>query len=103
MLKFTIAIPLVLPSPLFPHDSLSLHHLHIQGGRLHTFPSLLQTFPSINSSEKVVEASSALYFWNYHTPIQIVAKPTEALDTALVYLSLENPALKPEVCWIITT
>ena len=46
----------------------------------------------------MVEASSALYFWDHHTPIQIVAKPTEALDTALVYLSLANPVLKPEVC-----
>jgi len=47
-------------------------------------------------------ASSALYFWDHHTPIQIVAKPTEALamDTALVYLqwSLAIPVQKPEVC-----
>jgi len=30
-----------------------------------------------------MEASSVLYFWDHHThaPIQIVAKPTEALDT----------------------
>jgi len=34
-----------------------------------------------------MEASSALCFWDHHTPNQIVAKPTEALDTALnVYL-----------------
>jgi len=36
-----------------------------------------------------------MYFRDYHTPIQIVAKPTEALDTALIYLSLANPVLKP--------
>ena len=35
--------------------------------------------------------------WDRHT-IQIVANPTEGLDTALVYLSLANPVLKPEVC-----
>ena len=29
---------------------------------------------------------------------QTVAKPTEALDTALVYLSLANPVRKLEVC-----
>jgi len=46
-----------------------------------------------------MEASSALNFRHHmYTPIQIVAKPTEALDTALVYLSLANPVLKPEVC-----
>jgi len=39
----------------------------------------------LNSNEKVVEVSSALNFWDHHTPIQIVAKPTEALDTAIVY------------------
>jgi len=30
--------------------------------------------------------------------IQTVAKPTEALDTALVSLSLATSVLKPEVC-----
>jgi len=62
---------------------------------LHLFLSL----PSKEYNDKVVEASSALYFWDHHTQIQIVAKPTEALDTALVYLSfIANPVLKPEVC-----
>jgi len=61
----------------------SLHHLCIQGGHSqlsHPFLGLLL----LKSNEKVREASSALY---HRTPIQIVAKPTEALDTALsVYL-----------------
>jgi len=39
----------------------------------------------LKSNEKVIDASSALYFWDHHIPIQIVAKPTKALDTALVY------------------
>jgi len=30
--------------------------------------SLVRLF-LVNSNEKVVEASSALYFWDYHTPI----------------------------------
>jgi len=100
--KFTIVLPLVLPSSLPPHDSLSLHHhLHIQGGHLHSICQLSQLFVSLvllNSNEKVVpwEASSVLA-WDHHT-IQIVANPTEGLDTALVYLSLANPVLKPEVC-----
>ena len=64
---------------------------------LPTFPFLPQSFPSKQYNEKVVEASSALCFWDYHTTIQIVAKPTEALDTALVCLSLANPVLKLEV------
>jgi len=42
----------------------------------------------LKSYEKVMEASSALYFWDHHTPNQIAAKPTEALDTALVYLAI---------------
>jgi len=33
-----------------------------------------------------MEASSALYFGNHHTPFQIVGKITEALDTAIVHL-----------------
>jgi len=47
-----------------------------------------------------MEAASALYFWDHYIPIQIIAKPTEALDTALGYLlwPLANPVLKPEVC-----
>jgi len=53
----------------------------------------------LNSNEKVVKAaSSALYFWDHHRPIQIVAKPRKSLDNGLVYLSLANPVLKPEVC-----
>jgi len=47
-----------------------------------------------NSNEKAVRnhqhCISAII-----TPIQIVAKPTEAWDTALLYLSLANPVLKP--------
>jgi len=91
--KSTIAIPL-LPSP-HKYDSLSLHHLCIQGSYLYSISKLSCLFLLLNSNDKVVEAS---YFWDHHTPFQIVVKPTEALDTALVvYLSLAIPVLKPEV------
>ena len=71
------------PSPTY--DSPSLSHLHIQGGHLHQLSHVFFSLFLLKSNEKVVEASSALYFWDHHTPIQIVAKPTEALDTALLY------------------
>jgi len=47
-----------------------------------------------------MEASSAQYIWDYHTPIQIAPKPTKALYTAFVHLQwpLENPVLKVEFC-----
>ena len=95
--SFYTGISSPLPSPS-TYDSLPLH---IQGGHLHTICQHSHFFLRLfllSSNEKVVEASSALYFWDHHTPIQILAKPTEALDTALVYLSLANPVLKPEVC-----
>jgi len=40
--------------------------------------------------------ASSVLAWDCHT-IQNVANPT-GLDTALVYLPLANPVLKPEVC-----
>ena len=40
----------------------------------------------LNSNEKVMETSSALYYWDHHTLVHTVAKPTEAQDTAFVYL-----------------
>ena len=93
-LQTLLAIP-----PLHPHDSLSLHHLYIQGCHLYSLCQLSHL--SLNLLllyERLMGASSLLYFWDHHTPIQIVAKPTEALDTAHVYLSLANPMLKLEVC-----
>jgi len=73
-----------LPSPP-THDSLSLHHRHIQGGHLHSICHLFLGLLLLNSYEKVMEISSALYFWDQ---FKIVAKLTEALDTALVYLAI---------------
>jgi len=82
-----------LPSPP-TYDSLSLHHLQTQGSHFHCTFQLSHSLLLLSSNEKVVEASSALYFWDHHTqPMQ----PTEALDTALAYLSLANPVLKPVV------
>jgi len=43
------------------------------------------------SNKKGMEASSVLYFWDHHMPIQIVAKPTEALDTAIV-VAIRKPS-----------
>ena len=83
--SFYTAISSPLPSP-YTYDSLPLH---IQGGHLHTICQHSHFFLRLfllSSNEKVVEASSALYFWDHHTPIQTV------------YLSLANPVLKPEVC-----
>jgi len=68
--------------------TLSLHHLRIQGGHLRSNCQLSNLFLSLfllEGNEKVVETSSALYFWNHHTPIQIVAKPIEELNTALLH------------------
>ena len=86
-----------LPSPP-TYDSLSLLISPSNGAISTVLSHLLFNLFLLNSNEKVVVVSSALYFWDHHTQIQIVAKPTEALDTALVYLSLANPVLKPEVC-----
>ena len=36
----------------------------------------------------LVEASSALYFWDHHTPIQIVAIPIDALDTTCIFSAI---------------
>jgi len=57
------------------------------------FANFLVSLFLLNSNEKVMEASSALYFGDHQTPIQTVAKPTEELDTALVYF----PVLKPRI------
>ena len=84
--KFTIAIPgpLVLPSNSSPPSAHMTHsNFIIQGDHLHTTCQLSQLFLSLsllNSNEKVVEVSSALYFWDHNTPNQIVAKPTKALE-----------------------
>ena len=37
------------------------------------------------SNKRLLEASSVLYFSDHHTPIQIVPKHTETLNTAQVY------------------
>ena len=52
--------------------------LRIQEGHLHSIcqlSHLLLGLLLLNSNEKVMKASSALYFWDHHTPVQIVVKP----------------------------
>ena len=65
------------PLPFPPtHDSLSLHHSCIQGGQLHSICLLSHLFLGLfllKSDDQ--EIDGALYFWDHHTPIQIVAKP----------------------------
>ena len=55
----TASSPLPSP-PTVAHDSLSLHHLCIQGGHLYHFFHLFLSLFLLNSNEKVVEAWSAL-------------------------------------------
>jgi len=55
------------PSPLLPHDSLLLHQLRIQGGHLHSIcqlSHLVRGLHLLKSNEKVIEALSALFFWD---------------------------------------
>ena len=51
-----------------------------------TFSSLPQLL--LSSNEMNGGIISTLFFWEHHTPIQIVAQNTEALDTVLVYQTL---------------
>jgi len=48
-----------------------------------------------------MEASSALYFWDHYTAIQIVAKPTAHRSTenctCIFIVTISKPVLKPEV------
>ena len=69
-----------LPSPS-THNSLTSLYLRIQGGHLHTICQLSDLFLSLLFLEKVMEASSALYFWDHHTKIQA----HRSTGTALVY------------------
>ena len=90
--KLTIAIRLLRPSTLLPHTTHSHFIISASKEAISTvFANFLISLFLLNSNKKVIEASPALYFWDHHTPIQTVAKPTEELDTALVYF----PVLKP--------
>ena len=80
-----LLLVLPLPSPA-KHDSLSLHHRISKEATSTVFCHLFFGLLLLKSYEKVMEV--ALYFWDHHTPNQIVAKPTEALDTVLVYLAI---------------
>jgi len=95
----TLAILPVIPSPP-THDTLSLHRLCIQGDHsiLPIFSSLHQPSPSKEQCERDGGIIRIVYFWDHHTPIQIVAKPTEALDTTIVVAIGKHIVLKPEVC-----
>ena len=82
-----------LPPPP-THHSLLLHHLHIQGGCLHSIcqlPYLVPILLLLKGNEKVMEAPSA--------PCIFLAKP---LDIVLIYVYLQwplaNPVLKTKVC-----
>ena len=97
-MQTTLAIlhlPYYQSSSLLPHMTHSqLHHLCIQGGHLRSIYQLSHLFISLlllKSIVKGMEASSGLYFWDHHTPIQIVAKPREALDTAIV-VAIRKPS-----------
>ena len=92
-MKTSLAILPVLPSP--PTRLTLASYLCIQGGHLHSICHLLLSHLLLNSNKKVMEASSALYFLDHHTPIQIVAKPIVTLDTVLVYLIIYWPLAKP--------
>ena len=92
-----------LPCPP-TQDSLSLHHLPILGGHLHSICQLSNLFLGLLLLKSIMRKLDggiiSTVFQDHHTPIEIVATPIEALDTALVYLQwpLANPVLKPEVC-----
>ena len=80
-LAFTHALSmqpsLAIPLNLLPHDLLS-YHLCIQGVHLCSISQLSDLFLRpllLKSTEKGMEASSALYFWDHQAPIQIVANP----------------------------
>ena len=60
------------------HTTYSHHHLCIQGVHLCSISQLSDLFLRLlllKDNEKVMEASSALYFWDHQAPIQIVANP----------------------------
>ena len=79
-----LAIPIVL---LSPPTQLTLNSSSPHPRRQWLFTNFLfYSLLLLNSNERLMEALSVLYFWDHHTPIQSVAKPTEALDTALVYI-----------------
>ena len=65
----------------FSHTGLTLTSSSLFPRR--PFPRACNIFFGLKSNKKVMEASSALYFWDHmhHTPIhdEIVAKTTEAL------------------------
>ena len=73
-------------SPLSSHTTHSHFIISVSKQAISTAFANFLISSSLKSKDKVMETSSALYF-DYHTPIQILAKPTEALDTALVCVS----------------
>ena len=64
-------------------------------------PHHLPTFPSplfLNTNERLMEASSILYFWDHHTPIQIVAKPAGSTGHCTCVFIINKLCAKLEVC-----
>ena len=93
--KFTMAILLVVPFPLLPH----MTHSHFSSPHP-TGPSP-QYFPISSSIFSFSTVMRKWWWYHQHCISGIIThkfKPTEALDTALLHLSLANPVLKPEVC-----
>jgi len=85
-----------LPSPP-TYDSLSLL-ISPSNGAIST---VFANFPISSSIFSFSTVMRKWWWYHQHCISGIIThkfKPTEALDTALLHLSLANPVLKPEVC-----
>jgi len=79
LLSMQTSLAILRTSSPFPspptHDPLSLHHLHIQGSHLHSICYLFLSLLLLKSDGSIISTVS-------------LGKLTEALDTALVYLTI---------------